>query len=418
MLAAVTLIWPLPQVFSMPIENVKVKVIDTNSGTSQPLLKKMSDSMQLVAEQLLISKDSEAINADKQGYERLFSEIGDRVFTGYEMQKVNLQPAENTAVNFYLRPWNNTIKETKVDIDFSGLSQETTAMLRCHIPHLEKELAAIMTGASIDAVDWASSILRRQVREKIEAALPEFKAAVDLVQDGGNNNALVQVVVYPVGEAVQSIRYEMHSETVPNIILMRLKYQYAKRCNQLRGLPVEYVKRHQQELSKMIAEELKQEKIIKELALIPRIKFAPGVDTVIDIGLSTEKYKIWLEGYADIARDKDNLSGKAHLGKFISPRDEVFVEEELITDNVHWSTSLGYGRQWGKSTWSLKRRLPEADNVYKLEYRFDPKWGVRIEHFTGKDRNEYALRYRIHEFLSAEYVYGGKESYLRIIGNL
>ena len=47
-----------------------------------------------------------------------------------------------------------------------------------------------------------------------------------------------------------------------------------------------------------------------------------------------------------------------------------------------------------------------------------PKWRLRAEHFSGDDRNEYGVRYRIHEFLSAEYVYGGDEFYLRLIGNL
>ena len=43
---------------------------------------------------------------------------------------------------------------------------------------------------------------------------------------------------------------------------------------------------------------------------------------------------------------------------------------------------------------------------------------LRAEHFSGENRNEFGVRYRIHEFLSAEYVYGGKEFYMRIIGNL
>ena len=64
------------------------------------------------------------------------------------------------------------------------------------------------------------------------------------------------------------------------------------------------------------------------------------------------------------------------------------------------------------------RRIPLADNVYKLEYNLSPKWRLRAEHFSGDDRNEFAVRYRIHEFLSAEYVYGGDELYLQIIGNL
>lgn len=418
MLAAVASFWPLPQVFSMPIENVRVQIVDTNKGTSAPLLEKMNNSMQIVAEQLLQDKDVETTEAVKADYAKLLAEIGDRVFTGYELQQVEMSVASNTTVKLYLRPWSGTIQQTRVEVDFSGLGQQTAAMLRKRIPRLEEELEQIVTGASIDAVDWAGSILRKQVREKVEQALPEFKAAVDLVQDGKTNNAVVQVVIYPIGEAVTDIVYEMHSESVPNLLLMQLKYKYAERCNEFRGLPVGYVKRHKQELANILEEELKLEPIVGQLNLIPKVILLSGADTSIDISLNTNKYKIWADGYADIGRKDDNLSGKAHIGKYFSPKDEMFVEQELVTDNVHWSTNLGYARTWGKSTWSFRRRIPEADNIYKLEYKLEPKWTLRMEHSSGNNRNEYAVRYRIHEFLSAEYVYGGKESYLRIIGNL
>jgi hypothetical protein len=138
----------------------------------------------------------------------------------------------------------------------------------------------------------------------------------------------------------------------------------------------------------------------------------------IDILIDSNKYKIWLEGYGDIGRGEDNLSGKAHFGKFVSPKEEVFGEAEVVLDNVDWNFGLGYTRYWGKSGWSYIRRVPDGENNFKLEYYLDNKWRLRAEHFSENNRNEYGVRYRIHEFLSAEYVYGGDEFYLRIIGNL
>lgn len=51
--AAMTSILPLQHAFSAPINEVAVQVIDTNGGTSDVLLQKMSSSMQVVADQLL-----------------------------------------------------------------------------------------------------------------------------------------------------------------------------------------------------------------------------------------------------------------------------------------------------------------------------------------------------------------------------
>ena len=44
--AAMTSILPLQHAFSAPVNSVEVQVIDTNGGTSQLLLQKMSGSMQ------------------------------------------------------------------------------------------------------------------------------------------------------------------------------------------------------------------------------------------------------------------------------------------------------------------------------------------------------------------------------------
>lgn len=418
MLAAVAVFLPLPQAFSMPIAKVQVQVVDVKAGTSALLLEKMNSSMQVVAEQLLLDKDVEKTAGAAKGYEKLFAEIGDRVFTGYELQRVDLDVAPTTRVKLYLQPWTEVVSRVKVDLQFSGVDHKTAALLQKRLVAFEQELQEIITGASVDAADWAGGILRRTVRQRVEEALPDFKAAVDLIQDKSPEQVLIQVVVYPVGPIVSDINYAMHSETIPNIILMQLKYRYASRCEELRGLPVSYVQRHRSELENMLVEELKKEKLLQDLVVEPKVTLMPGQDMGIDISLSTKKYKLWAEGYADIGREDDNLSGRLHLGKYISGKDEIFAEGELVTDDVHWSTSLGYAHDWGKSTWSYRRRIPEADNAYKLEYRLGPKWGLRAEHYSGLDRNEYALRYRIHEFLSCEYVYGGKESYFRIIGNL
>ena len=89
-LAAMTSFLPLQQAFSMPIENVYVQVVDVTGGTSAPLLNKMSNSMQLVAEQLLLERDTETILPVQQEYATLLSDIADRVLTGYYLQSTEL----------------------------------------------------------------------------------------------------------------------------------------------------------------------------------------------------------------------------------------------------------------------------------------------------------------------------------------
>ena len=413
--AAMTFL-PLQQAFSAPIEDVAVQVVDTGGGTSQVLLEKMSSSMQVVANQLFIDKDDVAVAAAAADYKHLLTEIGDRVFTGYELVDVRLEAAPQTRITLFARPWSATISQPVIDLQFSGVEPETAALLAQRIPALREQLETAISGASVDAGDWAGGVLRRMVRREVEQALPEFRAAVDVLQEG--KRTLVQVVIYPVGQLVTNIKYELRSEAIPNILLMELKYKYANECDKLRGLPVEYVKHRQKEIEQMLTAKLLAEQAVREFDLQPVVKLEPATNMAVSIMINSDKYKLWFEGYGDIGRDKDNLSGKAHVGKFVSPKDEIFGEAEVILDNVDWKFGAGYSRYWGKSVWSYTRRMPMGDNDYRFEYNLSPKWRLRAEHFSGENRNEFGVRYRIHEFLSAEYVYGGKEFYMRIIGNL
>ena len=415
-LAAMTSFLPLQQAFSMPIEHVYVQVIDVTGGTSAPLLNKMSNSMQLVAEQLLLERDTETILPVQQEYATLLSDIADRVLTGYYLQSTELTVDKKSELVFEVKPWNASIRNVQVDLQFSGIEAQTSELLESKLPTLKKQLNDTIKGASVDASDWADGVLRKMVRQQVEQALPEFKVAVDLVTEA--NKTVVQVIIYPVGQLVRNVNYGLRSDAIPNILLMKLKHKYADECNKLRGLPVNYVQRQKAEIEEFLLNKLRNEPEILEYKLQPYVNITPDTDMGIEILISSDKYKIWFEGYGDIGRGEENLSGKAHIGKFISPKEEFFGEVEFITEDVDWNFGIGYARYWGKSGWSYIRRIPDGENNYKLEYNLDPKWRLRAEHFAQKNRNEYGVRYRIHEFLSAEYVYGGDEFYLRIIGNL
>jgi len=415
-LAAMTSFLPLQQAFSMPIEHVYVQVIDVTDGTSAPLLNKMSNSMQLVAQQLLLDRDTEAILPAQQEYATLLSDIADRVLTGYYLQSTQLTVDKESELILQVRPWNTAIRNVQVDLQFSGIEEQTSELLESKLPTLRKQLEDTIKGASVDASDWADGVLRKIVRQQVEEALPEFKVAVDLVNEA--DKTVVQVIVYPVGQLVRNVDYSMRSDAIPNILLMKLKHKYADECNKLRGLPVNYVERQKQEIEEFLLNKLRNEPEIIKYELQPFVNITPDTDMDVEILIDSNKYKIWFEGYGDIGRNEDNLSGKAHFGKFISPKEEFFGEVETVLDDVDWNFGVGYTRYWGKSGWTYVRRIPDGENNYKLEYNLDPKWRLRAEHFAKKNRNEYGVRYRIHEFLSAEYVYGGDEFYLRIIGNL
>jgi len=408
-------------VLAAPVTKVDVQIKDEAGTTSPVLLQKMEDSMQVVAAQLFNGRDSDFIAADAAGYERLLAEISDRVITGYQTNQVRLSTSDGregmtVKLVFSVAPWAQTVQKVDVDLQFSGISPFAAAVLQEKVPALKEQLQKTLQGASLDAADWAGSVLRGQVKSSVEEALPDFRAAVDLTTQNGN--AVVQVVIYPVGELVRDVQYSMVSRSIPNILLMKLKYKYADKAKSLQGLPVSYVEMNKETLSKKILQELSDEIQVRRHHLTPQVLIHPGPETQLDISLESHEYKIWFEGYGDIGRKDHNLSGRAHFGKFISRRDEIFGEVGVDLKDVRWDFNAGYAFHYGKATMSYMFRVPADAHVIRAEYDITPKWRLRYEYFGDKKENEYAVRYRIHEFLSGEYVYSTNKSYFRIVGNL
>jgi hypothetical protein len=111
--------------------------------------------------------------------------------------------------------------------------------------------------------------------------LPEFRASVDLSQTG--KKVVVQVIVYPIGQTVHDVKFELLSETVPNILFMKTKERLHEEADELRGLPVDFVKKHRPELEKRLLTSVNEEKVVSLYSLKPTVTITPGTDTVVEI---------------------------------------------------------------------------------------------------------------------------------------
>ncbi|HIU63755.1 MAG TPA: hypothetical protein IAB06_01765 [Candidatus Avacidaminococcus intestinavium] len=399
------------------VKQVRVVITDATGQTSETLVKRMQSSMQVVAEQLLLTKNTEQLSTVQTDYLRLLREVGERALTGYLIETSTMNLGAETVVYLTVAPWFETVQQVDVDLQFSGIAEQAETFLLSKVPSLKQDIQTIVRGASVDAVDWMGSLIRQRVREELEQSLPEFKASVDLSHqnDGG---VVVQVIVYPVGQLVQDVKFEMLSETVPNILLMKTKNKMHKRAEMLRGLPVTFVENNQVVFEKNLLDLMQAETVTSLYSLQPTITIVPGVATSATVRMEADKYKIWFEGYGDLGKENDALSGRAHFGKYISDNVEVFGEIGVKLEDMDWEFAPGLAYNKGKTTVTYARGLTEKENNYRLEYAFSPKWRLRAEHYSRLNTNEFGVRYRIHEFLSIEYVYSNDEPYLRIIGNL
>ena len=148
------------------------------------------------------------------------------------------------------------------------------------------------------------------------------------------------------------------------------------------------------------------------------VTLQPDENTVVMSYSDTDKYRLRLEGWADIGGPKDdNLRFRPHAGQKPSHLDEFFTLLDFYPQHVKWGWELGYQRSLG-STGNLNLRydLKNSRFVLGAGYWFAPRWQLRYEYRWADALGEAALRYRMHDFLSLEYVIDKNDSWLRLIG--
>ncbi|MEG1346018.1 MAG: hypothetical protein RSC78_04740, partial [Acidaminococcaceae bacterium] len=348
-----------PPAEAEPITSVSVELQDRTGRSGKELLARMSASMRVVTEQLLLAHDTGQISVAQKDYTRLLGEVGDRVLTGYQVDSLNLRLGAATTVTIAVSPWSETVEDVQVDLQFSGIDGKMSTVLLQQVPELTTMIKGIVQGASLDAIDWAGGVLRQQVHAELAQRLPEFKAAVEMTRSG--KQVSVQVIIYPVGQTIKNVQFELLSETVPNILFIEAKERLRQQVDEIRGLPLQYALTHQQALEQRLLDSVWQEKVVGVYDLTPTVQITPGPDALVTIRLEANKYKLWFEGYGDLGRSKNNISGRAHFGKYISQSYEFFTEVSLVVDGMQWEIAPGLAKRWGKSTLSYARRISDSE---------------------------------------------------------
>lgn len=397
------------------VDAVTVSVLCDESVLPPRVAKRMEASVVTVGQHILLGHKVTEVTSSREAYEKLVQEVFDRVLVGYSVQAVNITPGTTAHILLKVTPWGDVVRDVSLEMNIAGISPEMAKLVNKDIGNMETEVQDVLVGLPIDAVDWAGSVSKSVIRELLAAKLPEFHSSFDIVS---GPHTTVKVALTPMGQTVHDVRVSLHSNIIPNIFLLDAKSQAEEAAKSLRGLPVAFVERHRDILNNTIQNAASQGTIAK-YGLETQTNILPGTDTDIAIHVNSNRYHIILEGYMDIGRKEDNTSAKLHAGQYVGKWDEAFVEVNFSPSDVSWKFSPGWGHTFGKNTsLGFKYNLNDQQNVLWLNQILSHNFSLRCERTPATGYNEVGLRYKLHEFVSAEYVYTDKEKYLRLVGNL
>ena len=98
------------------------------------------------------------------------------------------------------------------------------------------------------------------------------------------------------------------------------------------------------------------------------------------------------------------------------PQSELFVEGDFFPNDVknRWYSGLGW-QVSSQTEAGVKYQFRDGEKIIWMRQQLGGPWSLRLERYEDKHASELGVRYRLHEFLSAEYVLTNEERWLRLI---
>lgn len=419
MAAAMALHSGKAQAAGSTIETIQVNIIAAD-GTQPPpprIAKRMAASVSTIGEHVILGHPVSEVSEARVSYERIIKEVFDRILVGYYVDQVTVNAGPETVITMAVSPWGDVVREVELDVDYGSLSAEAVALVKQDMGNMEEKVSNVLVGLPVDAVDWAGGVSRSLIQEELAAQLPEFRASLEV---SGGTKTVVKLSLVPAGATIQDVHISLKSQTIPNILLGEVRPALEDATQSLIGLPVAFVQRHSDYFTSKVATTAAQHHLARAYGLNITPSLSPGTTTEVNVQADTHKYKIWLEGYLDMGNGQDqDSSARLHAGKYISKRDEAFMEIDFIPGSMTWRFAPGWSHRIGYNTQAgFKYDLSDKDVVLQLYQPLGGDWSFRVERTPRTRYNEIGLRYKLHDYLSLEYIVTDDNNWLRLVGNL
>lgn len=397
---------------------VNLSIVLENEEIHPLVEKRMQDSLKEITVQLLVGQKTDKLKAEKKAYQDLFADIADRVFNGYQVVAVELSVEPQTTLKMTLRPFGNILAPLTVSYSYSGVDSLWQPLVARYLDDITCDLPTLFHDMPQESLYWLNSVAKERVHKLASESLPDFKVIPQLYVP--NNQPSLDLSVIPIGREVRSVELAVVSRNLPQMLFMDSKNHIQRVLNSLRGLPLAFLQKEQAQIVALLKQQIMQDEFFAKYKLVPQLQIDFKEDLKVIVTVDVADFNFWIKGYLDLGRSENSASGTVHLGYDFAKMQEIFLETNFYTDSIKWDFDVGITNNFTKKTnISYLRRLSHnGEDILRFEHKFTDKWAFRAERKRLAKENEFGLRYRVHEFLSAEYVFSNKENYFRLIANI
>lgn len=401
-----------------PIEKVNVSLSAVGGDLPPAVEKRVISSISSIGNRVLVGKEESLFSQNSSAYNKVLADIINRVVIGYVVSDLTVSYGRDTALHVTLQPVGQIIRHVDTEIDYGGLTPEAARYVAADTADVPALMDNLLIGLPVDSVGWAESVSQSAGRDLLSQILPEFQANFE-VESGENTK--VKIYLIPQGKIVRSSRLTFEKTTIPRLLMLRAAEETETALSALRGLPVDFVTRHSEKISSDMNDILKKDSFIEKYGIATDTALISGETAELRVNALTDHWVVRTEVWLDAGRDGDkNTAVEGMLGHYIGKHSTVFGEARFYPGPMDWNVYGGFSHQFG-SFMDLGYKYDFVDNANHIfgNVPIGNKFSLRYDRDFKKRENEFGFSYKIHNYITLEYVYNDEDGkWLRLIANL
>lgn len=409
----------LSSVAAASVEQVAVHLSSVEAAIPPLVQKRIAASIQTVGNHVFLNQDSDDIAGRSAEYERIVNDIINRVLIGYTVESIEIKPGSRTDLDVRIRPWGDTIRDVKVTVDYGALPDMGRTLVDKDLAGADELIENLLIGLPVDALDWANGAVKSVMETELETRVPEFYPHI-VIRGGLETD--VTVYMMPKLPVVRNVRVAIKGDDLPRVIFLSARNNLERTYAGLDGLPVAFVRRHEQDVMESLSGDVRRQWVIKHYGLHVTPALSVDEDTTISVTPETAFYDIRGGAYIDVGRqhstDEDTVL-MAHLGRKIANRHEIYGAVEFMPSSLEWNFMPGYFYRFtgGTETGYQFESLDDSHHLW-LRQPLGSRWTLRYDRDLTHADNEVGLQYRVDDYVGLEYIVSDHDHWLRIIGYL
>lgn len=400
------------------IQNVDVHLSVTAGNVPPVVAKRIVSSISSIGNRILIGKEENLFRLNSAEYNKVIADIINRVVIGYVVSDLSVDYGSNTSINVSLQPVGRMIRHVNTEIDYGNLSGDAERYIKAETAEVPVLMNNLLIGLPVDSVGWAESVSQSAGRDLLKQILPEFQANFEVLS---GEDTKVKIYLIPQGNIIRSTRLTLEKSTVPRLLMLRAVDETETALKNLEGLPVGFVSRNQGKIASELNGILSNDFFVEKYGIETRSRLIPGEKTELVVDALTDHWIIRTEAWLDAGRDGDrNTTIEGMLGHFVGGNNVVFGEARFYPGPVDWDVYGGFYHHFrGLMDLGYKYNFIENSNHVFGIVPIGSKFSLRYERDFKDDENEFGLSYKVHNYMTLEYVYNDEDGkWLRLVANL